>query len=84
MCRRAASLQVCRALRFVNGDTQKAADFIMVQRQKDQVWVIASEAGSYHCLTALVKAPVSCETILLPHCAAGHDSTCAQGKNTLT
>ena len=73
MCQCDASLQACRALRFVNGDTQKAADFFMVRRQEDQVWVGKTEAGGHSCLTALVKAPVSCGNILLPHCAAGPD-----------
>ena len=67
----------------MNGDTQKAADFIMVRRQEDQVWVITAEAGSHNCLTALRKAPVTCGNILLAHSAARPDGPCAQGKYAL-
>ena len=45
-------LQACRALRFVNGNMQKAADLIMVRRQQDQVWVVTRAALNCSCLTA--------------------------------
>ena len=75
-------LQACRALRFVNGNTQKAADLIMVRRQQDQVWVVTRAARNCSCLTVPHKAPVSCGS----SCCLiyGPDSTCAQGEHPLT